>query len=494
MKKSKLFILPILLGGLTLVGCGNTDTGGNTTGKVTITFDSQFGNDMEGRLRAYTEAFNKERREKYGGDIEVIYNKVSGNYNTVFQHEKSEINGQTNQQGDIVTCYPDHIPDYISLGKAVKLDKFIDDPNPEIGLTDAQKADYVAPAAEEFDIEYPRPGTFTMPWAVSTEAMYYNEKVLNLILPGVNNGEPINEDYLNSLTWEELFGNLCPKILEYNESLPDTDKLIATKDGKGGTQTHAVFGYSSDDNLFITMLEQYGYPYTSVDNATHLGSFDFNNAQVKQLMKDLRSYKQNHYLLTDGANGDSSISDLMGTKQLLFCVASTGGATYQIKAAESGSFVIGVARVPQAAGKPTKLISQGGSFCILSHTTKDNEQRQLAAWKFYKYLLKINNCASWATQTGYAPLLESVKSSESWISYISTDGKSGAQLLKARIATYFSKYTENLFTSPVFKGSSEARVQAGGIVKQVLSETTLSDDDLNEIFADAINNCKLAQK
>ena len=486
MKKSKLFILPALCLGLGMIaGCTPTEGPGSTPGGVvTIQFDSQFGNDMEGRLRAFTDAFNNSQEE-----IQVIYNKVSGNYNGIFTHEKSEINGQTNQQGDIVTCYPDHIPDYINLGKAVKLDKFIDSDDPEVALSEQQRRDFVEPAQEEFEIEYPRPGIFTMPWAVSTEAMYYNEKILNLTLPGVNNGNPINEDYLNSLTWEEVFTKLCPAILTYNEGLPATDKLIDTS-----KKNYSVFGYSSDDNLFITMLQQYGYPYTSVDSSTHIGSFDFNNADVKALMKKLRGYKDNHYLFTDGANGDSSISDLMGSKQLLFCIGSTGGSTYQIKAAESGGFQMGVARLPQAEGKPVQMISQGGSFCILSHTGEDNERRQLAAWKFYKYLLKVSNCAAWATQTGYAPLLESVKSSESWISYISTEGKTGAQLLKAKIATYFANYTENLFTSPVFKGSSEARNQAGGIVKQILTMETVSDAAIDQIFADAINNCKLAQK
>lgn len=486
MKKSKLFILPALCLGMgMLAGCTPAEGAGTSeTGVVTIQFDSQFGNDMEGRLRAFTDAFNSSQDK-----IQVIYNKVSGNYNGIFTHEKSEINGQTNQQGDIVTCYPDHIPDYINLGKAVKLDKFIYSDDPEIGLTQQQLNDFVEPAQEEFEIEYPRPGVFTMPWAVSTEAMYYNENILNITLPGVNGGNPINEDYLNSLTWEELFENLCPKIIEYNNNLPANDKILDTT-----KKNYSVFGYSSDDNFFITLLQQYGLPYTSVDNSTHIGSFDFDTPEVKALMKKMRGYKDNHYLFTDGANNDSSISDLMGTKQLLFCVASTGGSTYQIKAAENGGFQMGVARLPQAAGKSVQMISQGGSFCILAHTGEDNEARQLAAWKFYKYLLKVSNCAAWATQTGYAPLLESVKSSESWISYISTEDKTGAQLLKAKIAIYFANFTNNLFTSPVFKGSSEARNQAGGIVKQILTMENASDAAINQIFADAINNCKLAQK
>lgn len=486
----KLLTLTAMFAGLTLVvGCNEqAPTGGQTDdGKITILFDSQFGSDMEGRLRAFTEAFNKSQDE-----ITVVYNKISGDYNGIFTHERTEINSATNLQGDIVTCYPDHIPDYINLGKAVKLDKFINDP--EVGLSEAQMKNYVKPAQDEFETVYPRPGIFTMPWAVSTEALYFNEDILGIQIEGINGNNPIDLDYLNSLTWEEIFGTtdnpgFAQKVLDYNDGLAANEKILDTS-----KSTYSVFGYSSDDNLFITMLEQYGYDYTSVNNTTHIGSFDFNNANVKGLMKKLRQYKQSHYLITNGSNNDSTITDLMGSKQLLFCIASTGGSTYQVKAAEKAGFTMGVARLPQAAGKENKLISQGGSFCILSHTGEDNEARQLAAWKFYKYLLSVSNCAIWATQTGYAPLLESVKSSEAWLGYIKTEGKTGSPLLKAKIATYFSTYADYLFTSPVFKGSSEARVQAGGVVKQILSEDSLSDEDIDTIFEDAINNCKLAQK
>ena len=215
MKKiRKLLTLSAMIAGLTMVvGCGEkAATGGKTDdGKITILFDSQFGSDMEGRLRAFTEAFNKSQDE-----ITVVYNKISGDYTGIFNHERSEINSATNLQGDIVTCYPDHIPDYINLGKAVKLDKFINDP--EVGLTEAQMKNYVKPALDEFATEYARPGIFTMPWAISTEALYFNEDILGIPLEGVNGGNPISLEYLNSLTWEEVFTNLAPKILEYNIS------------------------------------------------------------------------------------------------------------------------------------------------------------------------------------------------------------------------------------------------------------------------------------
>ena len=82
--------------------------------------------------------------------------------------------------------------------------------------------------------------------------------MLNEYLEGINNGNPINETYLNSLTWEEFFGKLCPAIMDYIKT-PDGANLLNTKDGD-----YYIMSYDSDDNLFITLAEQYGYDYTAI--------------------------------------------------------------------------------------------------------------------------------------------------------------------------------------------------------------------------------------
>ena len=48
-----------------------------------------------------------------------------------------------------------------------------------------------------------------------------------------------------------------------------------------------------------------------------------------------------------------------------------------------------------------------------------------------------------------------------------------------------------LFTSPVFKGSSEARTQVAGIVTQAVGAADLTDAKLNELFTTAANNTAL---
>ena len=72
--------------------------------------------------------------------------------------------------------------------------------------------------------------------------IWEEDKVLNLTLPSVNNGNPINEASLNSLTWEEFFNVLCPAIVAYTETEAGS-KLI----DKTGSYW-SVMSYDSDDN------------------------------------------------------------------------------------------------------------------------------------------------------------------------------------------------------------------------------------------------------
>ena len=41
----------------------------------------------------------------------------------------------------------------------------------------------------------------------------------------INNGKPLDAAYLDDLSWETLFGNLCPAIKAYNDVLPIEEKI-----------------------------------------------------------------------------------------------------------------------------------------------------------------------------------------------------------------------------------------------------------------------------
>ena len=279
MKKNLLVTLAVAT--LTLAGCAPASSGEKEKeyGFVKIRVDSQYGKGMQEQLASMAAEFNKENE----GKIEVEINQISGGYNAVLKSVKADLDANYDQWADLVCCYPDHVCDYLEYRqKVVRLDQFIYSKDKDIAfdvddLTDSAKT--------YFDIKYPATGIYAMPYSVSTECMFYNPVILGKIIAGVNGGKPIDEDYINTLTWDEFFDNFCPKFLEYNASLPADQKILDT------SEDYCVLGYDEDGNAFITLAEQYGYGYTSVDEYRN-PSIDFNNEGMRNLMKKWNGYKR----------------------------------------------------------------------------------------------------------------------------------------------------------------------------------------------------------
>lgn len=477
MKKRLLAIGVLALSVAGLAGCqqgGKTDTpvdGGIITEPTTIYLWTTAGDDSQTILNRWVEEF-----KEVEPNVTVVNVKQSGGYDDL---ENMIITGFTgNNYPDIAYCYPDHVADYIDYGKAVRLDDFINDPVYGWDEKDDFVPAYLA-EGEEYTVE----GTWSLPFSKSTEAMFYNEDVLigldlSSVDSSINGGNPINHEYLNNLTWEELFGKLCPAILKYDEK----ENIIEPCDD-GVTR---VFGYDSDDNLFITLAHQYGLPYTSVKNGK--GSVDFNTPEMKEIMTTFHDAYEKGYFITKGANEDQYVNYLSTANQILFSVGSTGGITHQFL--DTNPFNIGVARIPQAEGGTPSTILQGPSMCILDH---GDENRKLASWLFYKFMTEADNTLEWGlSSTGYYPIRLSNLEDPDYLAAADEDAAQDASLEKliARGLNYYSTVTDTLFTSPAFKGSSTIRVQVGGLLTQCLLQDPSNFDKLFD-DAEAASNLAL---
>lgn len=475
-RKTLLFSSLVAVGALALIGCNNG--GDDSSGVVKIRVDSQYGKGMQEQFQTIADEFNNQNR----GKIEVTINQISGGYNGVFTAVKADLDVNQDQWADLVCCYPDHVCDYLEYNKVVNLDKFINSSDPEIAF---DVDDLTESARSYLDIQYPRTGTYAVPYSISTECMFYNPCILGLSIPGINNGEAIDEDYINTLTWDELFDNFCPKFLEYNATLDADHKILDT------SGDYCVVGYDEDGNAFITLAKQYGYGYTSIDEYRN-PSIDFNNDGMKALLKKWNGYKNKHYLLSQGSFNDKRTSTELFAKnppKCIFTIGSTGGLSYH----KYDLFEIRCAPIPQVNLNNRQFILQGGSWCILSHNTKNDNARQLAAWKFYKHLTNYTNCAYWSTSTGYAPIRNSVYTGEEWaeISDLTPfEGHPCKDNLYARNAQYLVTVKDELFTSEVFKGSTSARLYVDGLFGEILklSESECTTATINSKFATAYNN------
>jgi len=489
MQKKILVPVMVLTSILTLAGCGNngqsqadgSSQGGEKLGhfdhKVTIKFTQSYAQGYQAKLQAFVDSF---KEIEPNVEINLEDGWISGNYDTIHSQTISDI--QTGEYGDLVIAYPDHVVDYLDFGKAVKLDDFMN--NEEYGWTAQDKADLV-PAYLKEGQEFPLPGTYCLPFSKSTEAMFYNETRLfdsELVQFLSTKGITMNKAYIESLTWEELFGKLCPAFKEYDAAHP-TSPLITTKeDGM-----NSYVGYDSDANLFITLSQQYGYGYTSVDEygEAHL---NYNNDNMKGLMKTFADASKNGYLRSPGVIGKSYSSNYFKENNVLFSIGSTAGVKNQV----ADTFDVGVTRIPQAKDKAAKIISQGPSVCILDHN--GDKDRQLAAWLFYKHMTSTKNTASWAIEVGYLPVRASAYTSEAYSDYCSTEGKDArsTELLTALNAVYSSSTVDKVFTTPPFKGSSSARTEVNSLMVNVLKDAadgkTIDDNYLKEKFDLAVNN------
>lgn len=454
---------------------------------VTIRYVNAYGKEYQPKIESWVAKFNEEHPH-----ITVENVVISGNYDTIHTQTKSDIAAATGEYGDLVICYPDHVVDYMNYGVAVQLDDLMDDPT--IGWNADKKADMIQGFLEE-GRKYPVEGTYSMPYSKSTEALYYNADVLvglNLatVDPTINGGQPLTTEYFDNLTWDEFLDKLCPAIEAYNNALPADSKIII--DG-GENSLTGICGYDSLANLFINLCEQYGYGYTSVNLQTGKGSIDFNNDQVKALMKKFNAAAKKNYLVpSTRISNNSYCSSYFVAQNLLFNIGSTAGVGHE----HSKTFDVNVTAIPGAAGGNKHVISQGPSLCILAHP-EDGEAvknaRIRAAWQFYDYLTSSVNSATWATTVGYLPVRTSSLQTEHYLEYATTEGKASRslELLTAKNCQYSTTASNNVFTSPVFKGSSTARTQVGSVMSAVLNENDLTEAKLNKLFDDAVNAIKI---
>ena len=389
---------------------------------------------------------------------------------------------------DMVAAYPDSVSDFITNAKALNIQPYME--NEEYGWTEEDFAD-IPEAYIKLGQQYIIPGTYSLPASKSTEAMYYNQDVLiGLDLSNydtedhvVNNGQPLTDEYLQHLTWDELFESLIPALDAYDQAQDAEHKII----DRTSFEDWAWVGYDSDDNLFITLAEQYGYGYTSIDEVTGRGQINFNNVGMKNLMKKLKGYNDNHYFTTKGVI-NTNVNYRSTVDAMLFSIGSTGGVKYQF--ADATRHNVGVAPIPQADLNNPKLISQGPDFAFLNH---NNAKRAEAIWNFFKLFTNTTYNAAWAMQTGYSPIRYSVLETEEYADYCNWEEKEEHTLdrltaLNARYATSVGDYQ---FTSPVFKGSSEARIQVGTIFAACVAAGANLDAQIDNIFQTAVDNTKL---
>lgn len=490
-------IIPLLLG--TLASCGETTTTATTDENETgtsidtsidntgsyidtpteITIWTTMGKDKEPWMAQMIAEF-----KEIEPNVTINHEVQSGNYEALKTLITNGLAG--NNFPNMTYCYPDHVASYFSSKKVVNLKPYVE--NKEYGLSEEDLSDiYEGYWAEGSNYNGPvKDAIYSLPFAKSSELMYYNaDKLLNLTLPGVNEGRALTEAYFNNLTWDEFFEVLCPALMDYNSTLPTDQKLFDETNSKFG-----ILGYDSADNLFITLLQQYDIPYTEAGTNINTGEILWNNDEAKALTKKFAEYAEKKYIVVPEAVEEDYTSNLFVAQNCLFTVSSTAGISH----IAGQKINIGCAIIPQADLSNKAVISQGPSFCVLD---RGNENENLACWLFYRYITSSKNNITWSMGSGYFPIRESSFTSREFQQYYHLDDlgyftdKSALEYGQAITYGKSEEIGSFAFTSPVFRNSSASRSAVDGLMVQILTNARnngAANVEYDKLFDEAYNN------
>jgi multiple sugar transport system substrate-binding protein len=341
---------------------------------------------------------------------------------------------------NLAYCYSDHVALYDKAQAVATLDEYIaytetvtraDGTTEIMGLTQADIDGFVDAYYEEGRV-FGDGKMYTLPHSKSTEVLYYNKTFFeehNLQVP---------------TTWDEV-----EAVAEYIKSVDPTAIPL---------------GYDSSANWFITMCEQLGSPYTSLEEGNH---FLYDNPANHEFVSRFREWYQNGYVTTAEIYGEY-MSNLFTKSKVYMSIGSSAGASYHCPSEIQNvngqivyPFEVGVAMIPQVDINNPKVVLQGPSLCMFK---KSNPQEMAATWLFMKYLTTdLTAQAYFSAASGFAPVIEDLDKKHPVFEAMLEKADGNAYLPLTCIKQCLAQ-SDALFVSPAFAGSVAAREMVGELL------------------------------
>lgn len=420
--------------------------------KITVNFWHNMGHTNSELMDKMIAAF-----EKNHPNITIVSTSAAGGYGDLEDLLLTKINAHTTPT--MAFCYPDHVAEYLAKDAVADMSAYVNDATIGFQASDGAHTDsngktltgvddYVKTFWDE-GTNYTTTGLYSVPFAKSTEALFYNKTVF------AQNGWEV------PTTWDEMWA-LCQTIRDAYPQMSD------------GAYTYYPLGYDSDSNLYITLSQQKGIPFTSSAAGSH---YLFNNDKAKTMMSELKGHYDDHLFITKGTTANSTYTSTKFTAgEIFMSIGSTGGTSYN----DTNNFEVGVAAPPSVDVDKPAVISQGPSICFFKDAT---EAERRAGWEFYRFISTASNSTYYGVSTGYQPVRVSSYETEIYKSFLAATG-SDANLFNT-VAKVATGMTNSYFNSPVFVGSAKARTEVGGLVSSIL----LGTKTIDKAFSDAMSNC-----
>lgn len=366
---------------------------------------------------------------------------------------------QVNKQPDIALCYADNVANYLMTGKVVDLGKYINSTETVdgqlVGYTAVEQSDFITAFWNEglasctygdyYLYGYDDSAMFTLPFTKSTEVMYYNKTVLDEL--GL---QP-------ATTWDELWQQCETIKLQYPRCIP--------------------LGYDSESYWFINMCQQNGWGYTSPKGEHFL----FDNENTEAWLNQLKEYYNLRYFTTGNLSGTYTSN--------LFNLGVDGGCVYSIYASSAASFYsynsfeVGVTQIPASVNGSNYSIAQGASAVMFENNGYSNAyEREVMTFLFMKELLEPQVQASLSLTSNYIPVRSSVYDLDIYQEFLKGTEVT-QQAARAALSTI-----NNLFTVPVFRNSTAARIQVGNALVYAVKGEKTAAKALNDAYLYCVNN------
>ena len=483
---------------------------GGCAGGADVTFWAPFGSGYTTQLEVLVQRFNE---SDAGFTVGV---ESAGSY----QNLQKNINNSLATRGfpNFTLGYPDHFAGYIKSGIMIELDGYVKQYDIEhkaeleaLGYTSILDDFYQQYMTENYTLKY-KGNTdegylMGIPFNKSTELLSYNGYMWNYV---VANSELTDEDFPNTYAeWatvgatirQVVLDNLAGKVLFGTVDEEGTasnfevkEKGTKTVEGKKllldcqyvNSTNFRVFSWNDLDNMFITLVRQFGGKYTEYTKEDRInykkGFAVFFDGENKQKTIDALTVIDNLYkagIFGTKKTIDPSAknaSDPFKNNLLFGLVSSSGGLSYNVSQNDTR---VRLHTIPYQDETHKYVISQGTNFGLLDQGT------DLQLEQSFKAMIALSTGemqGEWAATTGYYPATKSAYNSEAYQNFLKTNfnreplkrAYKESTDITANIYRYENEdVTLNWeqFVDPGFAGSSTIRDAVEPIVQNVISRT-----------------------
>ncbi len=501
-------------------GCPNNGGGGgggNTGRKANITYWGSFGSALTTTLDTLIEEYN-ETVDKY--TVEHISHK---SYKDIKKDIDASIGTQT--YPNFANGYPDHFAKYISHNIMLSLGtpdgsagyaKSYADSHQEymqkLGVTNLFDDYYEEYMDEVKALKYDdagNPYVMGLPFNKSTELLGYNVYMLDYLqqvdptieLPKTyaewaTTGVKIKDIVLRDLAGKKLTGKVdgehATDMVAIAPDAEPTDGRTVIADMKDVDESNfTVLSWDALDNMFITLVRQYGGQYTSytqADMALGHGWATFwdnaNKAATRAAMEMVIDLHNKGIFKMPLETSDKSFASNNFKQYMTFAmVCSSGGLSNNIDPAVR----LGLAEIPYADASRKYVISQGTNLGLFDQGTDDEV---VYSFETMVALTTGDIQGEWAAISGYYPSSKSAYNSEVYQNLLNNPVDPADKQFQLKRAykesavVNSSKYMDKTaaqrwykYTDPGFVGSSEIRDAAATIVPELLKKDAKNIDD-----------------